>query len=333
MNKKVEINEVASFAINEGRLIVFSSNPANEIWRDKLDCTVLVDEKVRKSGFTVFGKYYLFYRIFTEFGEISVYNEKAELVKIIPEGYNLSSSIQLPNGSLCLPNRISRSYWELTPELKLKDFRHFNKFNNCINGRFYLYRSAPNTVARVKFSDSEDHIIWQISIDKRLGLTSSDSTSLWGEPLGYKDYIYFQLERGDIFAINSETSFLEWAISPKIPGVLSIYEDKLYKKNSSLYEICAITGKIEKEKPIVDIVGRKFFATGSIIALKEFIILWSTSYSEVIVVDRRDFSLIDSAKFHSIGIAHSDSVVRWEDNRLYVLDMERTLHIFERDLN
>lgn len=327
MKKVAEIENIISFAVEKGIPFLLSSDFNNLKWKSILNCSILADDNVKKSNFFRVENYWL--RSLENFGAIYAYDKNSECVKKFPEGFNLPSSKLWSNGNLLIPNKDTKTHWELSSQLEITDTTHLFEFDKCIDGRYYIYMYPPNLITRVNISTKG--IVWQVKLTDLLDIPSADKVTLWDQPLTHRDRIYFQLERGELFAIGTETGSLEWVIKHDECGIMSICDDKIYKRDNTLYKICAITGRVEQEKSIRDIVGKTFWATGRISVCKNIIILWSTSDSEVILVDSRDFSLIDIVKIHSIGIANDDRVIRWDGSRLYVLDMEQTLHIFEID--
>lgn len=327
MKKVAEVQNILRYFFEGGVPFLLTSDLDNLKWKSTLNCSILADVNITSSHNFRIGNYWL--RAFENFGQVYVYDENEQCVKIFPEGFNLPSSKFWENGNLLIPNRVTKTHWELSTELDLTDTSHLFKFDKCINGRYYIYMYPPNLLTRINIYNQE--IIWQVRPTDYLSIASSEEIIVKDHPLSYQDYIYFQLESGELFSLNSETSSLEWMVRHEFSGPISIYNDKIYKRSNKLYEICAKTGKTEKEKLIKEIVGGSFSATGRIISYEDVIVLWDVKDSEVVMINRDDFSLADKVKINSIGIGNQEGVIEWHDDKLYVLDMERTLHIFERD--
>lgn len=336
MKKIAEISNVSCFTIQNNKLVLMTSDPTNVRWKDEINCGVIVDEKSRISGFVKIGPYLAW--SLAEFGEIFLYDDNGEYVNVLPEGCHLSRARVLANGNLYTPNRVTNTFWEITAELKLTDTElklpdteHSIEFDKCINGKYYRFKYPPNLITRINFDYSFKEIIWEINIRSYLGLSDLDSVDLMQDPFGYERLIYIPLRRGDLLAIDSQDSSLRWIFTRAYSGGFSIFENKIYKKNTSLFEIDALTGILKKERLLSDIAGREFYATGRILTYKDVIILWDSLNSEVLIINRLDFVLIACVKLEASGIANMENAVSWNNNRLYILDMDRRLQIFERN--
>ncbi len=153
-----------------------------------------------------------------------------------------------------------------------------------------------------------------------------------GDIFNYNGLIYTPLRGGQLLALNAKDGSKAWFLEHEISGAYQILEDKIYKKTGKeLYEIEAATGKVLREKKLKqDPKLSEFHASGPLWVYDDVIIVVDVFYGKICILERKTFEVLD---FFSINyrIINNNNALVWHENKLYVLDIDNTLHIFEKE--
>jgi hypothetical protein len=152
-----------------------------------------------------------------------------------------------------------------------------------------------------------------------------------GDLMGYENLLFVPLKGGQLLALNVETGEKVWMLDQEISGQYAIFQDKIYKKNRFLYEIDAQTGTIIRLMDIEDgSISEEFMAIGPIWVYEDVIIIINNYDGDVILLNKDDFKVLGKINVDA-SIAWSKDSIIWYGNKLYVLDLANTLHIYERE--
>ncbi|GHV14880.1 hypothetical protein FACS1894169_04710 [Bacteroidia bacterium] len=146
---------------------------------------------------------------------------------------------------------------------------------------------------------------------------------------GYKDKILIYSKSGDLFALDLQTGGLCWRYPEPCFSHNSLYGDFIYTFNkSSLLEISAETGKLCRVMDMESIEKKEYFTLTAGIKAYDDYIFGRDVDGVVIIIDRKSLTLKKILRFDK-HLINRDHTLQWIHNRLYVQDIEYTLHIFE----
>jgi len=213
------------------------------------------------------------------------------------------------------------------PNLTLKQIPFFP---NYANTNFIIDHWDKKTI-KMSFLMKEKN--WQKDISscgKYINLRDEEQPNeIDGGLMGFENLLFVPLRGGQLLALDVETGEEVWMLEQEISGQYAVFQDKIYKKNEFLYEINALTGEIIRQKNIGDgDIQDGFIAIGPIWIYEDIIILINNYTGDIVLLNKNDFSVFDKIKIDA-SIAHSKDTIIWHDNKLYVLDLNNTLHIFE----
>lgn len=151
-------------------------------------------------------------------------------------------------------------------------------------------------------------------------------------PLGDNAKIYVPLTGGQLAAIYTETGEKAWLWEHNRKGTYQILGEYVYKQDGlSIFEINKSNGTINREKKFNDdpmVVG--FHASGPLWVYEDVIIVCDVLYGKICMLDRTTLNVIE---FFSLEkkLINSENAIVWHHEKLYVLDIDNSLHIFERE--
>jgi len=205
-------------------------------------------------------------------------------------------------------------------------------------GQYYFNKSNKEV-----FSYQKDHI-QRFKIDIRTfgrnikkhrdtgEVLSDEPNEIDGDLFGYEGLLYVPLKGGQLLALNAADGKKVWFLEHEISGAYHILDNFIYKKDGKqIYEIEAVSGKILRKKVFKeDKALINFFAAGPLWVFKEIIIVVDITNGKICIMDRISLQVLD---FFSINqkLPYSPHAINWHENKLYVLDLENTLHIYEKD--
>jgi hypothetical protein len=331
--KRISIIEyVASFVIN-------SDNHLLILWTDKNKSETL--NSLYKGNETKVG----FYIIRNIFGSYALQKEGSSLIEIFDSkglfekeiigDFNLSSIKPIDDNFFLIPNRETKTYWKINRELNVIDTNTFVKINYCVE-KWLLYKTSTSLIFKVFPSDLE---LWQTDLSQiganiKLDNSKANNNEIDGELFGSETLglVYVPMAGGQLVALDINTGNVVWVCSTKGNGRYAIFEDKIYKESDNLYVIDAASGAIIQQKDFEQIIPEYFVPSGPVWVYPDVLILLSVREAKVALLNRETLELEDLVHIPNVpGIPHSKDVIVWNDNKLYVLDMERTLHIFEKE--
>jgi outer membrane protein assembly factor BamB len=195
---------------------------------------------------------------------------------------------------------------------------------------------------------------WQTNLSQigeyiKLNGTKASNNEFDGDVFGNEklDLIYVPMKSGELVALEAETGKVLWVKHYQVstrwgkhPGNYTIWEDKIYKTDGiSLIEIDAVTGEWLKTINFEDIQPlllkeygqtETFYANGAFSVYDDVVVMYEVSNCQVLLIDRKKFVFKDFVHIPNVcGIPNSKDIVIWNNNKLYVLDIENTLHVFE----
>lgn len=148
---------------------------------------------------------------------------------------------------------------------------------------------------------------------------------------GYKDKILVYSESGDLFALSLQAGELCWEYPEKCSyGRYSFYDNFIYHMYKNEFrEICADTGNLLRIGDISDLRKREnYFAASAGIKVYDDYIFARDADGAIAIIDRRTLALKEVLQFDK-HLMNNDSALQWVNKRLYVQDIEYTIHIFE----
>lgn len=148
---------------------------------------------------------------------------------------------------------------------------------------------------------------------------------------GYKDKVLIYLESGDLFSLDLQAGKQCWKYPEQCPygcyGFLDSYIYHFYK--DEFREISADTGKLLRTGDISDLRQKgNYFAANAGIKVYDDYVFCRDTMGSVAIIDRKTLILRDIIRFDK-HLINSDNTLQWINNRLYVQDVEYTIHIFE----
>lgn len=147
---------------------------------------------------------------------------------------------------------------------------------------------------------------------------------------GYKNKLLIYSESGDLFALNLSNGELCWKYPEQCPyGRYGFFDNCIYHMYKNEFrEIFADTGQIFRVMDIRDLREKEhFFATAGIKVYDDYILCKDVD-GAVAVIDRKNLILKEIIRFeHHLG--NWTFPFLWVNNRLYVQDIEKVIHVFE----
>ena len=271
-----------------------------------------------------------FFLQFEEFGKIIILSNRGTILKTINEGFNLYSSIKTEN-KLIIRNRITKSYWFIFEDLQFEESSLSFRFTTFINNLFFY--KIYNILEKVS-----PEPCWQIDISI-YGLNNNLQEEIIpneidGDLMGFEDSIYVPLQGGQLLCLDANTGEKKWIQDYNgRSGFYSLQNDKIYKHDGlSLLEIDVKTGVVLRSKIFSannESELQNFYALNTFWTYDDVVILYGLD-NRVILLNRHTFDLSDSVNLQT-GISTDENNVIWHENKLYILDLNNTLHVFEKD--
>lgn len=163
-------------------------------------------------------------------------------------------------------------------------------------------------------------------------ILSDQPNEISGDIFSYKNLVYLFMKGGQLVALNAEDGSLAWMWEHERTGAFMGIEEKVYKQDGkSIFEIDAIKGKLLRELHYSDnSVLEGYHSSGPLWVYEDVIVTVDVLYGKICIIDRKNFEVFD---FFSLNkrLINSNNALVWHDNKLYVLDIDNTLHIFEKE--
>jgi PQQ enzyme repeat len=296
---------------------------------DETDYNFLYEEK----GIKFWGNKILIGK--EEFSEIKILDNQFNKVFELEEGFNLRPNFII-NENLLIPNRITNSYWKLTPDLKLTELYSLKNYHRIINGLVFNIVFEKDIVV-YEFGVEEPQ--WQLD-------TSQYGTYKVRTDDGFDEFpnkidrplfadettIYAPMKGGQLLALNATDGSLKWILEMEISCGYANLGDRIYANNGDeLFEIDANLGVVLKTvayKSLKELKGY-FGFTGDHKVYDDYIILKDQHNGWVVMFDRQTLTLSHMAETGERLSSDAESF-HWLDNKLYIYTYRTsTVHIFE----
>lgn len=266
-----------------------------------------------------------------EFNAIIILTLKGKILKILDEDMNLYSSIYYKNG-LLIRNRKTKSFWKICVNLDINELNLDIRFTSYINRVFY----KKNTI---EINRVYPKTIWQTDISsygKYINLRDEQQPNeIDGDLMGYENLLFVPLRGGQLLALDVDTGEKVWIqdYNNGRSGFYTLYNDKIYKHDGlSLMEINAVTGEKIREMIFPEYKEndlKTFYALHYFWVYNDVIIMYGHK-NRIALIDRECFNITEILVLPASLPASKDNII-WHDNKLYVLDLTNTLHIYERE--
>lgn len=271
------------------------------------------------------------------FAKIFVLDFQGALIHEIEEGFNLYQVIRTPDNGILIPCNRTKSYWIFDENLNKKDLGKYFRISITLENLALDY-SNTEVVARPFF---EEEILWKEDVStfcrnirkhRETGEVLSDGPNeIDGELFSYEGLLYVPLKGGQLLALNASDGKKVWIWEHDRIGAYGIVGDKIYKQDGKeVYEIDALTGSLLKTKKLSDAPSLQgFHASGPIWVYQDILVVADVLSGKICILDRLSFEILD---FFTINkkLPFNNNTIIWHENRLYVLDLENTLHILSQ---
>ncbi|WP_066633312.1 PQQ-binding-like beta-propeller repeat protein [Labilibacter marinus] len=205
-------------------------------------------------------------------------------------------------------------------------------------GQYYFNKSNKEV-----FSYKEDHVVkFRIDISnygriikkhRDTGEVLSDTPNeIDGELFSYKGLLYVPLKGGQLLALNAIDGKKAWIWEHDRLGAYGIVGDKIYKQDGKeIFEINALNGNLIRSKRFSEECALEGFHTsGPIWVYQDIIVVADVLSGKICMLDRTSLKVLE---FFTINqkLPFSNNSIVWHNNQLHILDLENTLHIFEKE--
>lgn len=265
-----------------------------------------------------------------EFTQMIILTQKGSEYKTIDEGFNLYSSTYL-NNKLFIRNRKTKSYWTINKNLQFEESSLNFRYSSHIFDVFYY-------VLGVNIQRVYPNISWQTDISifgKYFNLQGDPiPNEIDGELMGFDNLLLVPLRGGQLLALDVGTGEKVWMQDYEgRSGFYTLSGDKIYKHDGlSLMEIDTRTGITIRKLVFAEsstIELQKFYALNYLWAYDDIVILFGFN-NDIVMLERHGFQLLEYIQLPTAIPASKENII-WHNNKLYVLDLTNTLHIFEKE--
>jgi len=221
----------------------------------------------------------------------------------------------------------------------IEEFNPYNRFDVKVVDLYFNY--GRNKV----FAYSTDmQLVYDVDITnfgRNIAKDPKTGAVLWDKPNEIKEAlladdknIYVPLTGGQLLALDAKTGKKVWMWEQPRNGTFAIQGEYIYKQDGlTVFEIDTNTGKLIREKNFNDdVLVERFHASGSLWVYENLIIVCDVLYGKICLLNRQT---LEVEEFFSLDkkLVNSKDAIIWNDNKLYVLDIDHTLHIFEKQKN
>jgi len=205
----------------------------------------------------------------------------------------------------------------------------------------YYFNHSTKTVFSYTISHKE---VWKKDITnfgRNIAKDPKTGEVLWDKPNEIKEAlladdknIYVPLTGGQLLALDAKTGEKVWMFDNEKLGKYQILDDKIYKgdgKSIIVYDKNNL--KIEKKLYFKDVpILKNYIPAGPFLVYNDIIISTDVLYGKICLLNRQT---LEVEEFFSLDkkLVNSKDAIIWNDNKLYVLDIDHTLHIFEKTSN
>ncbi len=261
----------------------------------------------------------LIYQI-SKSGAVFLIKEDLEISKV--EGdYGILGAFEFQDG-FAVVNRQSKSFHYINPKQAVGiDLGFYYKKSGDLNGE-YLFKRLGDEVTLFSLSKKEEVRTFSIPKDFKIDANLEDGIFSKG------NIIYVPLSNGQLLALDISTGELKW--KQELVGRTAIFEDKIYCiADYTIKELDANTGTILREESMQDLInGYNFRPTGSHKVYDEYIFAMASGKPGMVAIyDRRTLKFQEVIKLDEM-IPFGTDHLHWHNNKLYVLDFGKILHIY-----
>jgi len=252
--------------------------------------------------------------------------------QILPNGYNFYAFNQNIENFLKLSFKKDgmKHFYLLDIFLNKKQLLDFPDY--CFQNIFL--RAKRKTIDAFSTSNLWKNDISRYGTNKTLNSEQIVPNEIDGDLMGFEDLLYVPLQGGQLLCLDINTGKQKWIqdYNGRFSSY-SLYDDKIYKSDGlSLLEIDAKTGdtlrlKIFSESDETEL--QIFHALNTFWTYEDVIILYGLN-NTVAILNKNNFSLFGFISLPASISTDKDNVI-WHDEKLYVLDLTNTLHIFEME--
>lgn len=184
----------------------------------------------------------------------------------------------------------------------------------------YLFRCFGNKI--ICFDIQSEEALWETEQELIINQDSFLLTS---------DNVFATLESGQLLAFDISTGELKW--KQDRVGRTAIFEDKIYCiADYTIKELDANTGEILRKESMQDLIDTyDFRPTGAHKVYDEYIFAMASGTPGMVAIyDRQTLEFQEILKIDEMIPMGTDHL-HWHNNKLYVLDFGKTLHIYSDD--
>ena len=208
-------------------------------------------------------------------------------------------------------------------------------FSFFLENKYYSLKRRKGLV--FCYSNLQGTIAWQMDLSQvgpyiKMDGTAAEANEIDGDLMGSEEYglIYVPMAGGQLVALDAGSGEVRWVNSTDWNGRYGMFKECIFKVSDKLYKVDARTGEILLQRDFREIIDMDFVPSGPVWVYSDLLLLLDTRGAIVVMVDTATLSYINHVHIESVpGIAHSRNVLDWQNGKLYVLDIGRTLHVFE----
>jgi outer membrane protein assembly factor BamB len=231
----------------------------------------------------------------------------------------------MPNASYIIYSSLENRKLKFAFRYDLKVGSIYINYNQT---ELFTYSNAHEQMLRVDVSKFDRNV----GHDPKTGEVLWDkSNAIHEKPLGDNEKIYVPLTGGQLVALFAETGEKAWLWAHNRTGTYQILGEYIYKHDGiSFFEINASNGTLNREKKFNDdpmIEG--FHASGSLWVYEDVVVVCDVLNGKICMLDRNSLDVIEVFSLDK-KLINSERTIVWHKEKLYVLDIDNTLHIFER---
>lgn len=184
----------------------------------------------------------------------------------------------------------------------------------------YLFRRGGNRIICFELESNKE--MWEKEFEEVLTNVAHISAL---------SILLILLQSGHLISLDISSGELKW--KQELAGRVQIFENKIYCiTNYSIKELDAKTGQIIREESMQNLVESYHFRpTGEHKVYDEYIFSMSSGKpGRVAIYDRKSLEFLELIEIDEMIPVGQDHL-HWHDNRLYILDFTKNLHIFEKE--
>jgi len=252
------------------------------------------------------------------FEALDIYTLDGEFIGEKLEGYNLTNCFKYGEEILAYGKK-EKAYCIIDKALSVKDTEFYMHYHVKIGNYFYQYKKDL-----IQFDFEKEKTNWVATLPSPIFLSSG--TQL----LGDNNNVYIPLKDYSLNAFDTLTGISSWTLAFDAWSGFDLNKSSLFLHNGrSIIEIDGNSGEIIRAKVFSEYSLLKNHKTsGPIWAYDEVVILIGLRPSRVFIFDRVSLELMHLLEINE-RIPNDRSAIHWHNNKLYLLDIEHNLHIYE----